>query len=164
MGKRGTLHNSPCDEMSSASKDAPKVWCGHKGWTRAGGDRHAGLYSPAWNIPAGSRAPDAAWEFIRWAASAEPAAVDLATGGHLEQARLTALTDARAKQRYAADLVETVITTRAFARNERTVQDAWLPVGDAFGAAIADAIAGRASPKIALDDAQQKITAILSKG
>ena len=129
-----------------------------------GGDRHAGLYSPAWNIPAGSRAPDAAWEFIRWAASAEPAAVDLATGGHLEQARLTALTDARAKQRYATDLVETVITTRAFARNERTVQDAWLPVGDAFGAAIADAIAGRASPQIALNDAQQKITAILAEG
>ncbi|MBI3961391.1 MAG: extracellular solute-binding protein, partial [Deinococcus sp.] len=72
----------------------------------AGGDRHAGLYAPAWNIPAGSRHTEAAWEFILWATSAEPAAIDLATGGHLEQARFTALTDPRAKQRYPADLVD----------------------------------------------------------
>ncbi len=121
-----------------------------------GGDRHAGLYSPAWNIPAASRHPEAAWQFIRWAASAEPAAVDLASG-HVEQARLTALLDPRATQRYPSDLVDAVLTTRAFARNERTVEDDWLPVGDAFGEAIAAAIAGRKDPQTALDNAQAQI-------
>ena len=124
-----------------------------------GGDRHAGLYSPAWNIPAASRHPEAAWQFIRWAAGAEPAAIDLASG-HVEQARLTALIDPRATQRYPADLVEAVLTTRAFARNERHVEDDWLPVGDAFGEAIAAAIAGRKDPQTALDDAQAQIERI----
>ncbi|MCO6452560.1 MAG: sugar ABC transporter substrate-binding protein [Caldilineales bacterium] len=124
-----------------------------------GGDRHAGLYAPAWNIPAASRHPEAAWQFIRWAASPEPAAIDL-TSGHLEQARLSALTDPRAKQVYPADLVDAVITTRAFARNERTIEDAWLPVGDAFGEAIAEAISGRLDAKSALSKAQAKIVEI----
>jgi ABC-type glycerol-3-phosphate transport system substrate-binding protein len=124
-----------------------------------GGDRHAGLYAPAWNIPAASRHPEAAWQFIRWAAGPEPAAIDLASG-HIEQARFSALLDPRSRQRYPADLVDAVIVTRAFARNERHVEDAWLPVGDAFGQAIADAIAGRQSAQGALAEAQQKIEAI----
>lgn len=124
-----------------------------------GGDRHAGLYAPAWNIPAASRHPDAAWQFIRWAAGPEPAAIDLASG-HIEQARFSALLDPRATQRYPTDLVDAVIVTRSFARNERHVEDAWLPVGDVFGQAIAAAIAGRQSAQAALDEAQQKIEAI----
>ncbi|MBX7234653.1 MAG: sugar ABC transporter substrate-binding protein [Caldilineales bacterium] len=124
-----------------------------------GGDRHAGLYAPAWNIPAASRQPEAAWQFIRWAAGPEPAAIDLLSG-HIEQARFSALLDPRARQRYPDDLVDAVIVTRAFARNERHVEDAWLPVGDAFGQAIADAIAGRQSAQAALDEAQRKIEAI----
>lgn len=124
-----------------------------------GGDRHAGLYAPAWNIPSSSRNPEAAWQFIRWAAGAEPAAIDLASG-HIEQARLTALTDPRAKQRYPADLVDAVITTRSFARNERHVENDWLAVGDAFGEAIAAAIAGRSDPQAALDEAQARIEKI----
>ncbi|MBI3962217.1 MAG: hypothetical protein HY335_05655 [Deinococcus sp.] len=60
--------------------------------------------------------------------------------------------------------MDAVIITRAFAHNERTVQDEWLPVGDAFGTAIADAIAGRATPRAALNAAQRKIKAILAKG
>lgn len=125
----------------------------------SGGDRHAGLYAPAWNIPAASRHPEAAWEFIRWAAGPEPAAIDLASG-HIEQAHFGALMDPRARQRYPDDLVDAVLVTRAFARNERYIEDAWLPVGDAFGQAIADAIAGRKTAKDALDEAQTKIESI----
>ena len=124
-----------------------------------GGDRHAGMYAPAWNIPSSSKNQEAAWQFIRWAASAEPAAIDLASG-HLEQARLTALTDPRAKEKYPADLVDTVIDTKSFARNERHVEEQWIPVGDAFGAAIADAISGKMDARSALDEAQARITAI----
>ena len=124
-----------------------------------GGDRHAGMYAPAWNIPSSSKNQEAAWEFIRWAASAEPAAIDLASG-HLEQARMTALTDPRAKQKYPADLVDTVIDTKSFARNERHVEEQWIPVGDAFGAAIADAISGKMDARSALDLAQTRIKEI----
>lgn len=129
----------------------------------AGGDRHAGLYGPAWNIPAGSREPEAAWQFIRWAAGEEAAATDLASG-HLEQGRLTALTDPRATERYPADLVDAVIVTRAFARNERPVESDWLEIGDVFGRAIADAIAGRAQPRNALEAAQAHIEQLKSAG
>lgn len=126
-----------------------------------GGDRHAGMYAPAWNIPASSRNKEAAWEFIKWAASPEPAAIDLASG-HLEQARLSALIDPRAKQRYPSDLVDTVIDTKSFAKNERHIEENWIPVGDAFGAAIANAISGKMSPQGALDEAQARIKAIHS--
>jgi len=124
-----------------------------------GGDRHAGMYAPAWNIPSSSTNPEAAWQFIQWASSAEPAAIDLASG-HIEQSRMSALTDPRAKQRYPADLVEAVINTKSFARNERHIEANWLPVGDALGDAIATAIAGRKDPKSALNEAQTRIEKI----
>ena len=126
-----------------------------------GGDRHSGMYAPAWNIPASSRDPEAAWQFIKWASGAEPAAIDLLSG-HIEQSRLTALTDPRAKERYPADLVDTVINTKSFARNERHVESNWLPVGDALGSAIENTIAGRSDAQSALNQAQIEIKKINS--
>jgi len=124
-----------------------------------GGDRHAGMYAPAWNIPSSSTNQEASWQFIQWAASAEPAAIDLASG-HIEQSRMTALTDPRAKQRYPDDLVEAVINTKSFARNERHIEANWLPVGDALGDAIASAIAGKSDSRSALNEAQSRIVKI----
>ena len=125
----------------------------------AGGDRHAGMYAPAWNIPSSSKYPEEAWEFIKWAASPEPAAIDLASG-HLEQARLSALVDARAKESYTSDLVDTVITTKSFSKNERPVIDDWLEVGDVIGNAVSEVLVGKATPKEAMKNAQREICAL----
>jgi hypothetical protein len=57
-------------------------------------------------------------------------------------------------------LADAVITTRSFARNERSVEESWLAAGDAFGKAIAAAISGQTDPQSARDRAQALIKTI----
>ena len=66
------------------------------------------------------------------------------------------------RARFTADVADTVLRTREFARNERPRVERWFEIGDAAGEAIERAIAG-GEPRRLLAEAQERIAALVGE-
>ena len=124
-----------------------------------GGDRHAGLYAPAWNIPSSSRNPEAAWQFIRWAAGAEPASDRPRQRPHRTGSPHSANRPA------PSNATLPILWTRSSrpdplpATSARSKMAGWRSAM-LSARPLAAAISGRTDPQTALDEAQARIEKI----
>jgi len=124
------------------------------------GTRHSGLYGPVFAIPAATRNVEAAWELVKFAASPEQIRSDALIGGNPEVARMSVVRSSEYRDRFTADVADTVLRTREFARNERPRVARWFEIGDAAGEAIERAIAG-GEPRRVLAEAQERVAALV---
>jgi ABC-type glycerol-3-phosphate transport system substrate-binding protein len=127
------------------------------------GTRHSGLYGPMFAIPRATRNVDAAWELLKFAASPDQIRSDALNGGNPEVARMSVIRSSDYSDRFSADVTDTVLRTREFARNERPRVEHWFEIGDAAGEAIERAIAG-GDPREVLAEAQQRVAALVGDG
>lgn len=126
------------------------------------GTRHSGLYGPVFAIPAATRNVEAAWELVKFAASPEQIRSDALIGGNPEVARMSVVRSSDYRDRFTADVADTALRTREFARNERPRVERWFEIGDAAGEAIERAIAG-GEPRRLLAEAQERIAALVGE-
>jgi ABC-type glycerol-3-phosphate transport system substrate-binding protein len=124
------------------------------------GTRHAGLYCPPYAIPARSRVKDAAWEVAKFLCAPEQLLDDAQRSGFVEVARRSVLYDPRFEARFRTDLVETTRATRAFARGERPVNRHSFQFGDILGEEYGCALAREQTPREAIRNAQERVSAL----
>jgi ABC-type glycerol-3-phosphate transport system substrate-binding protein len=126
------------------------------------GTRHSGLYGPMFAIPRATRNVDAAWELLKFAASPQQIRSDALNGGNPEVARMSVVRSSDYSDRFSADVADTVLRTREFARNERPRVEHWFEIGDTAGEAIERAIAG-GEPRRLLAEAQESVAALVGE-
>ena len=126
------------------------------------GTRHSGLYGPMFAIPAATRNVEAAWELVKFAASPEQIRSDALNGGNPEVARMSVVRSSDYRDRFSADVADTVLRTRELARNERPRVERWFEIGDVVGEAIERAIAG-GEPRRLLAEAQERVAALVGE-
>jgi ABC-type glycerol-3-phosphate transport system substrate-binding protein len=124
------------------------------------GTRHAGLYCPPYAIPARSRVKDAAWEVAKFLCAPEQLLDDAQRSGFVEVARRSVLYDPRFEARFRTDLVGTTRATRAFARGERPVNRHSFQFGDILGEEYGCALAREQTPREAIRNAQERVSAL----
>ena len=66
------------------------------------------------------------------------------------------------RDRFSADVADTVLRTRELARNERPRVERWFEIGDVVGEAIERAIAG-GEPRRLLAEAQERVAALVGE-
>lgn len=124
------------------------------------GTRHPGLYCPPYAIPARSKVKQAAWELATYLCAPEQLVDDAVRSGFVEVARTSVLSDPRFVARFRPDLVETTRATRPHARGERPVNRFSFQVGDILGEEYARALTGEQTPRQAIRNAQQRVSAL----
>jgi len=124
------------------------------------GTRHSGLYGPMFAIPASTGNVEAAWELVKFAASPEQIRSDALNGGNPEVARMSVVRSSDYRDRFSAEVADTVLRTREFACNERPRVERWFEIGDVAGEAIERAIAG-GEPRRLLAEAQGRGAALV---
>lgn len=115
-------------------------------------------------IPEGSKNPDAAFEFVNWATSADIQLETSLNGDRADATRKSVWEDAEFQDKYNygnwAEIAK--MSMDKAEKNYRPPIPEWRELGDRVSVAISDVLAGE-DPQKALDQAQQDLEKIFSK-
>lgn len=112
--------------------------------------RAPNLYSPPWAIPARSDMLDEAWELVKYLTSNARLRADGLESNAVETSSLPVLYSDDFDRHFRADLLATVRSSRAVAREERPFSDIGIEGCEIVGNAVHDALAGSETAESAL--------------